>query len=326
MTKPNLVIPNKIFPLYSRPVWSFISVLIVVILMFVTQYIQNQLYANFVFTVSIIATISLLTPLIGYYLYKTFVSLQDTISSLTETNQTDWFSKQTVFIFGVNRWSTIFIVLLAIGGLFINFIFVWKAWTGFAKFMYFLHASIFFGALGIIGWAYFGILLFSSQLKNLTIDPEPFETKKDEFDKLNSSLLGMFFIGATLYIGTIIASWISPISSYLLQQFILQTMVFPLAIGVFGFFILVQYFLHEIMKKSKRIRLNKISLLIRKHYREWEHNPSENYRATINDLFLWKEKIEKEKDFPFDFVTVASVTVTVLLPAVKTIIELLYSR
>jgi len=323
MTKQNSVVPNKIFPLYSHPVWSFIPVLIVVIFMFTTQYIQNQLYSNFVFTVSIIATISLLTPLIGYYLYKTFVSLQDTISSLTETNQNDWFSKQTFFIFGVNRWSITFTILLALGGLLVNFILTWNAWTGFAKFVYFLHALIFFSTLGIVGWAYFGILLFSSQLKNLPIDPEPFETKKDEFDKLNSSLLGIFFVGATLYIGTIIASWISPISSYLLQQFILQTMVFPLAIGVLGFFILVQYFLHETMKKSKNIRLNKISLLIRKHYREWERSPSENHRATINDLLLWKEKIEKEKDFPFDFITVASVTVTVLLPAAKTIVELL---
>lgn len=313
------------FLLYSHPVWSFLTVFVAVIFVFTTQYIQNQLYGNFVFTVGIISILSLSIPLVANYVYKNLLSLQETVSSLTETSQNEWFSKQIFFIFGINRWSGIFVVAVIICGELINYIFVWNAWNGVAKFFYFLHAAIFFATLGMLGWSYFGVLLFARQIKYLHFDPEPFETKRDEFDKLNSSFFEIFFAGAILYIGTIMASWISPISSYLLQQFILQTMVFPLAFGVLGFFALIQYFLHEAMKKAKKIRLNKISLLIRKHYHEWEKNSSENHRATINDLLVWKEKIEKEKDFPFDFVTVASVTVTVLLPAIKTIIELLRS-
>jgi hypothetical protein len=323
MTKSNRRVSKLTFPLYSHPAWSFLALFIIVIFVFATQYLQNELYNGFTFSVGILSILSLLTPLFTYYLYRTFLSLQDIASTLTETNQQEWFLQQKQFIFGVNHWSIIVVVLLAIGGEITNYYLVWGIWTGIAKFFYFLHAGILFSILGMLVWTYFGILLFTYRLSNLHIDPEPFETKRDEFDKLNASLLGMFFAGVIMYLGAIISGWLSPFSSYMLQQFILQYWVFPLAVVVLGFFVLIQYFLHTMMKKAKRIRLNKILLLIRKHYSEWEKSQSANHSAAINDLLSWKEKIEKETDFPFDFFTIASVLVTVLLPTIKTIIELL---
>lgn len=322
MSKSKVSVPKIIAPLYSHPIWSFAVLLFIVVFVFATQYFQNELYAAFIPSVGAFSILSLLTPFIGNYLYKTFLSLQDTVNTLTEANQQEWFLQQKLFAFGINLRSVIVIILLALGGEITNRYLVWGIWTGAAKFFYFFHAALLFGILGMLGWAYFGILLFAYRLKKLDYDLEPFETKKDEFDKLNSAFLRMFIAGVILYFGAIIAGWLSPLGSYILQISMLQYWIFPLAIIVIGFFVLVQFFLHEIMKKAKNIRLRKISLLIRKHYLEWEKSQSPTHGTAINDLFSWKEKIEKEKEFPFDFLTIASVLVTVLLPTIKTIIEL----
>jgi len=322
MTKLKAFPPKVIAPIYSHPAGSFAVLVFMVLLVFATQYFQNELYPDFTPSVGAFSILSLLTPFIANYLYKTFLSLQETVNTLTESNQQEWFLQQKTFTFGINLWSVIIIIALALGGEITNRYLVWGIWTGAAKVFYFLHAALLFGILGMLGWSYFGILLFAYRLKSLKYDLEPFETKKDEFDKLNSSFLGMFIAGVILYIGAIAAGWLSPLGSYMLEIPMLQYWIFPLAIVVIGFFVLIQFFLHEIMKEAKKVRLNKISLLIRKHYNEWEKSQSSIHGTAINDLLSWKEKIEKETDFPFDFLTIASVIVTVLLPTIRTIVEL----
>ena len=64
-------------------------------------------------------------------------------------------------------------------------------------------------------------------------------------------------------------------------------------------------------------------LQVRKHYREWEQTQSHEKTSLINDLLSWKEKIEKESDLPFDVITTLSLFATIVLPAVKSLIELL---
>ncbi len=310
-------------PLYTHPIWVFVVLSIAVALVFTTQYFQNELYLEY-FTpiVVILSAISLITPFIASYLYTTFLSLQETINLLTETNQQKWFLKQKSFTFALHPLSVVAVISVTIGGLVTNYVLVWNVWTGAAKFFYFLHVSILFSCLGMLGWSYFGILLFSYRLKFLNLDLEPFETKKDEFNKLNSSFLGIFFTGLILYLGAASAGWLA-FGSYMLAIPILRYWVFPFAIVVIVFFILVQYFLHNLMKRAKENRENKISLLIRKHYREWEKSQSSTASTAINDLLTWKEKIEKEPEFPFDILTFFSIVATVLLPAVRTIIDLL---
>ncbi len=323
MTKSKFPFSDLIFPLYSHPIWAFGIFIVLVLMVFSTQYFQNQLYIEyFAPVVAVLSILSLITPIVAFYLYRTFLSLQETVNLLTETNQNEWFVRQKMFTFGLHPLSVITVTLIAIGGFFTNYYLVWGVWSGVAQFFYFLHVIILFGILGMLGWAYFGILLFSYRLKYLDFDLEPFETKKYEFDKLNSSFLGIFSSGVILYLGAASAGWLS-FGSYMLEIPILRYWIFPFAIVVIGFFILIQYFLHQVMKKAKEIRVNKFSLLIRKHYREWENSQSNANSTIINDLLSWKEKIEKESEFPFDVITFASVVATVLLPVTKAIIDLL---
>lgn len=320
-------IQKMINPLYNYTAWVFSVFFIIVALVFATQYFQGELNPCFTPTVIAFSMLNLITPLVANYLYKTFLSLQMTVNTLTGLNQKKWFSQQESFIFGVNTGSIVTALFLAVAGGIMNYGMVGCVWTGVAKFFYFFHVIVLFGSLGILGWAYWGVLLFFHHLSNLKLNSQPFETKKDEFDKISTLFLGIFSTGAILYIVTITASWISPLIDYM-EVFMLQYFIFPSAIAIVCFFILVQHFLHEIMRQSKKNRVNKILSFIVKLYNKWEKSQLPNHRATINDLLSWKEKIEAEKDFPFGFLTIVFVlavvflpTIALFLPTIKTIVE-----
>ena len=153
-------IQKTINPIYNYTAWVFSIYYIIVILVFVTQYFQGELHDALTPTVFAFSILNLIAPLIANYLYKTFLSLQNIFSTLTITNQKKWFSQQESFIFGINAGSVVTALFLAACGGIMNWGMAWCFWTGTAKFFYFLHVIVLFGTLGILGWAYWGILLF----------------------------------------------------------------------------------------------------------------------------------------------------------------------
>jgi hypothetical protein len=318
MPKSSRTTRKTIHPLYSHSVWSFFVFFIVTTIAVITLYLQGlRGYLNP--SVGIFGALNLITPLIAYFLYKSFLSLKSAINSLTETNQQKWFSQQETFIFGINIWSVSTTFFFALVGSIMNYYAMGWFWaSAIAKFFYFLHVIVLFGALGTLGWAYLGMLLFSHHLRNFKLDPEPFEAKKDEFQRINTSFLGVFFSGIILYIGAIIAVWLklNPFAVYDHDILLFLLIVFPLVTIVICFFILIQHFLHEVMRKSKKIRLNKISLLIKKRYAKWKKSQLHSDAVPINDLLSWKEVIEREKDFPFNSLTVMLVLVIIFSPVI----------
>lgn len=315
MPKPSRNNKKTINPLYSHSTWVFFAFSIIVINVFATQYFQGELHKSLAPTVLAFSMLNLITPLVANYLYKTFLLLQNIISALAKTNQKKWFSQQESFIFGVNTGPVVTAIFLAAFGGVMNFSVAWHFWTGIAKFFFFLHVIILFGALGVLGWAYWGILLFFYRLPNLKLDPHPFQTKKDEFERISTLLLGIFSAGAILYIVAITATRINPLVHYM-EVFMLQYIIFPSAVVVLCFFILTQHFLHEVMRQSKKIRINKILSPMVKVYNKWEKSKSSTHRAAINDLLAWKEKIETEKDFPFGSLTIVFIIAVVFLPII----------
>lgn len=324
MPKSNRNTQKIINPLYRHPAWFFSIFFIIIIFVLVSQYFQGGLSACFTPTILAFGVLNLITPLVANYLYKAFSSLQAIVDSLTETNQKKWFLQQAANIFGVNIGSSCTAICLAIGGGAINYFMVGVVWTGMAKFFYFLHVTVLFGTLGILGWAYWGILLFSYRLQKLKLNSEPFESKRYEFEKISTLFLGVFFTGALLYIVVIIATWISPLV-FFFEVLMFQYIIFPTAIVVICFFMLMQYFLHELMKKDKKIRSDIILSFISKLYNKWKKSQKSSHREAINDLLLWKEKIDSEKDFPFDFLTVVFALVTVLLPTLALFLPVIKS-
>jgi hypothetical protein len=310
-----------IIPLYRYSVYIFISASIVVISTFISQYLQNELYEFFTPSIFILGILSLITPWIARYLYKTFLSLQEVIDTLTETSHKEWFERQKYLFFGLNFWSISVALFVMFGGLATNYYLAWGLWSSIARIAFFIQIGLLFCILGFLGWAYIGILFFAYRLRSLAFDLDPFETKKEEFDKLNSSFLRMFSSGVILYAGAAIAVWLVA-GPYILYIPLLQLWVLLIAAIILAFFILIQIFLHATMKKAKNIRVNKISLLTRRYYQEWEKKPSADQSAQINNLLTWKEKIEKESDWPFEIWTVVSIIVTIILPAIKSIMDL----
>ena len=313
--------PETISPIYKSPLQLFIVLIALEVLVFMNQYVHYGLDNFFVPSLSAFIALSLVTPWIAKYLYKTFLSLKSAINDLTESDNQEWFTQQTSLIFGINRWSVLITIIIAMCAVATDYL-IWGGWGNFSvNATYYLHLTLLFSILGNLGWSYWGILLFAQKLDILKFDLEPFETKRAEFDHLNSAFLKMLGWGIILYIGAVIAGWLALRTSILAVP-IMKFWIFPLAFMVIAFFIAIQFFLHQLMRKAKSIRIGKISTLINSHYQEWEKSQSSVEASAINELLTWKDKIEKEREFPFDFLTIASVIVTVLIPTLQTIKEL----
>lgn len=312
---------SLVSPLYKAPRIFSAVIFLLIILVLLGQYLDNRFVNPFMPSFTAFSILCLITPWIAQYIYKTYLSLEDILVSLTETSQRELFAKYEYLLFGINQWSLLAALVIAVFAEITNAI-VWGIWFSFAGTTFYIFLVVLFGIFGSLGWVYWGILLFSFRLANLNFDLEPFETKKEEFEKLNSKFLNFFIAGIVLYIGALIAGWLA-LGQYILIIPALKFWVLPLAIMVILFFIGIQFSLHNIMKKAKNIRLNKIMLQVRRHYREWEQTQSHEKTSLINDLLSWKEKIEKESDLPFDVITTLSLFATIVLPAVKSLIELL---
>lgn len=320
MKKTNFFTRKEISPLYIHSGQFLIFLFLLVVFVLAAQYFQNELYN--VPSLWGFILLTLITPLSAKYLFQTFLSLREPLSSITKSNDAKWFENQKYFIFGLNPWSLVTTFCLVIGGNLTYFLVARGLWSGIADIAFILLESFLFGILGTLGWSFWALLLFAHRLRTLDIDLEPFDTKRDEFRKLSSSFLGMFGAGLMLYAGALIMGWLG-VGAYIFYNPILKFWIFPFAITVIGFFILIQVFLHNVIKKAKLNRLNKISALIQKHYRDWEQQKSTSSQLdAINNLLNWKEKIEKEFEWPFDLLTFFSVIITVLLPTIKSITEL----
>jgi len=307
-------------PLYHFPTQSFFVSLLVVVLAFVSNYKHGGLSIPVIRSITAFSTLCLITPWLARYVYITFLRLEHVVDAITESNQHELFSKYENLAFGLNRWSVLVTLALIFFAAITN-ISIWGLNWGSDSITLGILLSLLFGMFGNLGWAYGSIILFLFKFKTLELDFEPFETKKNEFDKLSSIFLGICIAGVVLYISTIVAGWLS-IGPYLLLIPVLRFWIYPLAIMVIAFFVAVQISLHDIMKKAKDIRINKIMLLVQKFYREWEQTQLREKSASINDLLSWREKVEKESDVPFDFITILSLLVTIVLPLVKSIIDL----
>ena len=302
-----------IHPVYSHPILSFSIFLIVVLLVLFTQYWQGELHKESAASVFTFGVLNIAMPLIAFRLYKTFSSLQNTINILARANQQKWFLQQKSLIFGVNIWSILVSFFAALGGTIMNYYAAHWFWTGAAKFFYFLHVVMLYSTLGTLGWAFLGLLQFAFHLKDLKSDPEPFETKKEEIEKISTSFLEIFLAGVILYLGATLAVWLAPL--YLIHEMLIfQFLIFPLAIIVTCYFISIQYFLHKVMKNNKEIRINKIRVFMKKYYSKWKKSQLASHRIAINDLFAWQDRIEKEREFPFSILTTVLALVMVFLP------------
>jgi len=306
---------------YPKTVFAIIFFIIALNLFLQWSFSWNPYYMPSVLAFCVLA---LFLPLGANFLYKLILSLCSVLNTtlgISENFAQEWFDKQFDFIF--NSSALYFVaILMAMGGIITTEI-VRIPWTGFIKFLYMLFTFILFGLMGSIGWVFWSSLVFLYRLSHLETEIPLFSEQKANIDKLNNIFFQAFLIGVVIYINSVIGVWLSPGGEWLTLNYpLIQIWIFPVAGVVTSYFLLIQYFLHNLMKNLRDKKIVQMSELANSYFSEWKRKPSQERAETIDNVLKWKEIIEKQSVWAVDFKSVLSVIVGVFLPAIKTIIDL----
>lgn len=315
---------TRVIPLFFRTklMISFVSVLIALNLIgqrvfeWHPEYVNSEL-ASSVLTIFMAGAASII--------YQTFLSLFSTIEVIarfTRNESATWLNKQTQFIFS-KRIAYAIMLILAVGGM-ITTDLAYVPWTGSVRVFYFSFTAVEFGIMGILGWSFLGLIIFLYRLSTLEIKFKPFSWLDKEFKHLHNSFLIIFGIGAVIYVNAVIAIWLTPGSVLFFQQnTIVQLWVFPLAGIVIAYFLAIEFLIHRMMARHKENALIHLNKLITKAYNEWEADKSLDRSKLVTELMGWKESIQKEREYPLNFLPILTIISGLLLPTVKTIIDIL---
>jgi hypothetical protein len=101
-----------------------------------------------------------------------------------------------------------------------------------------------------------------------------------------------------------------------------QLWIFPIAGVVISFFLAFQYAIHSMMVQSKQRRLDFMDQLLANKFEEWSSDPVSDKSKAVSDLIAWRDHIKEELDWPLDFRSMLLVISGLLLPTLKTIIDL----
>ena len=264
-------------------------------------------------------------PILAAWLYRRTYNLLQTVHNIVDMPNdqiTTWFEKQLGELFGV-RWPYLGLGLLTLAGIISTNVFG-IPWSGIVGFFYYLFSALFFFVTGTVAWAYLNSLLILIRLEKLEIKGALFEWPENQFKYLNKSYLEMFAAGVAIYFTAVIAVWVSPGGSQIaLNTTLGRLWIFPVAGFVVGFFFSFQYLIHRIILRSKHRRLDIINKLINNLFNTFVDAPSADKSKIISDLLNWRNQISKESDWPLEFKSSLTIVSGLLLPTIKTIIDLL---
>ena len=314
---------SRVIPLFSHPKLSLGVVSALVILNFASQrlfdwhplYVSSEL-AFSMLTIFMAGTASIL--------YQTFISLSHIIEKIVRSPHGDtstWFNAQILDIFSGERAYAIMIILI-IGGL-VTTNEVYVPWTGFVRFVYFLLTGIQFGIMGVIGWSFWGLIIFLHRLSTFNVKYEPFLWLDEEIKQLHNVYLRTFGIGTIIYLNAVVGIWLSPGGLRFIQNSsLIRLWVFPLAAIVIVYFLAIQYYIHRIMTNYKQMAITNINKLIKEAFDVWQADESVEKIKLVSELLSWKDILNREREWPLNLVPVLTIISGLLLPTIKTIMEL----
>jgi hypothetical protein len=307
--------------LITRPWVSFVFMLILVMLNFAVQLLDNRrilfLYAQIGFSI-----LALLMPWIAAFIYKKFQLLFTTLENMVELPSGQimtWFGRQLHFIFG-GPWIYIIPILFAVAGL-LTMLYLGLPWSQFIDFIFAVFWGAFMLETGIVGWIYLGLLVFLYRLSRLKIKGAPFEWPDREFKDISTTYIQIFMPGVILYVGIVLALWASGQQWMALYHPLGRLWTFPVAGAVIGFFLTSQYFIHRSMVSAKQSRLDAIDQLLKETYQCWFEDRSTEQAKTISELVTWRNHINVDREWPFNLQSNFAVVSGLLLPTIKTIID-----
>jgi hypothetical protein len=278
----------------------------------------------FIYTEVGFSILALLMPWIAAFLYKRTCSLLRVVEQMIDlsTQEIDlWFQCQQDSIFH-SFWSYPVSALFSLAGI-MTLLFLGLPWSGVIGFIFLVFWGTFMLATGTVGWMYVGLLLFLYRLSNLRVKGAPFEWPEEEFENLNNAYLLMLLPGVLLYIGMVIVVWASGGEWVALYHPLGRLWIFPVAGAAVSFLLASQYFIHRLMAGSKQRRLGEIDRLLKETYESWLTERSVERAKMVTELMNWRTNVRHEQDWPLNLRSNFAIVSGLLLPTVKTIIDIL---
>jgi hypothetical protein len=197
---------------------------------------------------------------------------------------------------------------------------VW--WNFFAANAYNFLIGLLLLLTGSMGWLFLNFLIYIRNIGNMDILGEPFSWPHKYFRKLGQISLDVFYVGAVVYLGAIFAVWLIPWGNFMLFSSPFGYLwVLPLAITVISYFLVSQYLVHQIIKRSKDKRLDKIDQLLGDTYEKWNNNLGDDKTKMLSELIRWREIVANVADWPITVRTNFAVISGLLTPVIGAIIE-----
>jgi hypothetical protein len=195
---------------------------------------------------------------------------------------------------------------------------------GIARILFLALVGIFCGLAGIVGWYYYGALHLLHNVASKEVKAEPFTWPIQEFSDLHQRYIRIFAEGVLIYIGAVIAVWLSPEGGVIMLNTVLgQLWIFPLAGIVVFYFLSVEFLVHRLMAHCKYNRLKQIEVLMRTNFDRWLIAPVEDKSKIVDALRNWYNDIKEEFEWPWNLVAISTVVATLLLPTIKAILDLI---
>jgi hypothetical protein len=312
--------------IFTRPIAFSIVILAIFAASLGTQWLYDW-WESFTIVELLLGILAVSMPFVAAMLYRKMYSLLPAVKDIVDMPSeqvTEWFRQQTASIFG-SKWTYLAIAFLCITGIASTDI-VGIPWSGIVRVLFYLFSAIFFAMTAIVAWTYLGLLVFLLRLVNQEIKGAPFDWPEKQFAHLNQSYLDMFAVGVAIYIVAVVAVWSSPGGpSIALHNPLAQLWIFPVAGTVVGFFLSFQYLIHRIILRSKQHRLDKINQLLGHTFDAWMADLAPDKAKAVTELMSWRDRIREESDWPLDLRSTLTITSGLLLPAARTILDLISS-
>jgi hypothetical protein len=197
-------------------------------------------------------------------------------------------------------------------------------WTGPVLWLFDVALVLSLAAAGALAWSFITLLVLLLRISQLAISVQVFAWPRTEVRSITRAYLGICLIGVGLYLFALAVVWLSPGGGFFLRTGTVRNLwILPIAIAVAAYLLACQVLLDQLIRRIHYYRLSTLSRLTQERFQEFMDSRDSQVAGVVTELLKWRESMEKELAWPFSFKAFGTMMLTVLLPAAKTIKELL---
>lgn len=238
---------------------------------------------------------------------------------------TTWAMNQKRFAFHGVAPLIAAVAIAVAGGVTIH-IAAWIPWRGMVLLAFYAAVAVVFAVVGQLGWSFGALLVILYRAGQIDMAVEIFAWPRTAVRVLTRCYLSTCVVGIVLYLIAVVAIWVSPGGSWFLTDDrgpLRQFWVLPMAATIIAYVLTCQMFLYWIVRRVHEQRLTDLSLLAQRRLNEFLETRDPTAASAISELLKWRESIVHEMAQNSNIPAFGTMIVTVVLPAAKTIKELL---